>query len=331
MSDSGSLKRLWLAQFLSLFGTDVTKFALRVWTYASTGSSTQFALVTFFSEMPSILLSPFTGSLVDSVPRKQLMIMADAVAAAATFILFLLHSAGLLSVSHIYLANIVGSVCNSIQWPAFISTVSMMVEKKDLVKVNGWNQAANGMSMLLAPLLAGYLVNDLKPAGLRTVFFIEFLTFALACVITLGTAIPSASAETNEKAKEPSRPGSFISYLWQQTLSAWSFISARPGLLALLFLLSQTMFLSGMVQVLMTPLVLGFSTPLMLGNVLTFSGIGAMLGFALPALWGGPKVRKTWGVLGCVGVQGVLLAGVGLYRSVPWVLFISVSCGFRFR
>lgn len=54
-----------------------------------------------------------------------------------------------------------------------------------------------------------------------------------------------------------------------------------------------------------------------------------MLGFAVPAVWGGPKLRKAWGVLGCILVQGVLLSTIGLKREIGWVLFIAVACGFE--
>lgn len=46
---------LWLGQFLSVLATDVEKFGLRVWTYERTGSVSQFALITLFSEAPGTL------------------------------------------------------------------------------------------------------------------------------------------------------------------------------------------------------------------------------------------------------------------------------------
>jgi len=88
------------AQFLSITGTDVTKFdfflsvlspsslihslivlfffqtlcleqrfALRVWTYQKSSSVTAYGLITFFVETPSILFSPFAGVLIDRLDR----------------------------------------------------------------------------------------------------------------------------------------------------------------------------------------------------------------------------------------------------------------------
>ena len=66
---------------INVFGTDITKFALRIWTYQRTQSVGQYALITFFSEMPAILLSPLAGTLVDRYPRKWIMVIADSTSA----------------------------------------------------------------------------------------------------------------------------------------------------------------------------------------------------------------------------------------------------------
>ncbi|HEX5716047.1 MAG TPA: MFS transporter, partial [Thermoanaerobaculia bacterium] len=59
-----------LGQTVSLFGSTLSRFALGIWVYQSTGSVTQFALATFFAVTPSIVLSPLLGSLVDRWDRR---------------------------------------------------------------------------------------------------------------------------------------------------------------------------------------------------------------------------------------------------------------------
>jgi len=39
---------LWFGQMISIIGSGLTGFALRVWAYEQTASVTQFALITFF-------------------------------------------------------------------------------------------------------------------------------------------------------------------------------------------------------------------------------------------------------------------------------------------
>lgn len=93
---------LWIGQFVSLLGTDITKFGLRVWSFQQTKSVTQFALVTFFTEMPALILSPFAGAVVDRVSRKKVMIISDMISAGSTLVLYALQqSSENTTVSHI--------------------------------------------------------------------------------------------------------------------------------------------------------------------------------------------------------------------------------------
>jgi len=83
-----SLRLLWVSQFISILGTEVSKFALRTWSYESTSAVTSFAWLIFLSELPAILLSPLTGAIVDRYNRKLLMMASDLTAGVATMMLW---------------------------------------------------------------------------------------------------------------------------------------------------------------------------------------------------------------------------------------------------
>ena len=52
---------LWGGQSLSCLGSYLTSFCLKVWIIQQSPSLTVSALTTVFTELPSILLSPFAG------------------------------------------------------------------------------------------------------------------------------------------------------------------------------------------------------------------------------------------------------------------------------
>ena len=60
----------WVRQLMSLIGSGLTNFALGFWVYQRTRSVTQFALVSLFTKLPGIVLSPITGALVDRWERR---------------------------------------------------------------------------------------------------------------------------------------------------------------------------------------------------------------------------------------------------------------------
>jgi hypothetical protein len=95
--------------------------------------------------------------------------------------------------------------------------------------------------------------------------------------------------------------------LWRDNGEAWRFLRAHPGLLALLLVVAQIQLSNGVFQVLSTPLILSFAEPSAIAYVLTTSGFGAMLGFALPVALKGVSAYRARTVLACVFVQGLVL------------------------
>ena len=58
----------WVGQLLSLIGSGLTSFALGIEVYRRTGSITQLSLVTFFSTVPALLLTPVAGEALAAMP-----------------------------------------------------------------------------------------------------------------------------------------------------------------------------------------------------------------------------------------------------------------------
>lgn len=61
----GSFLTLWSGQVVSLVGSGMTRFAFIFYTFQTTGSATQVPLVTLFSFLSKMLLSPIAGRVMD--------------------------------------------------------------------------------------------------------------------------------------------------------------------------------------------------------------------------------------------------------------------------
>jgi DHA3 family macrolide efflux protein-like MFS transporter len=306
---------LWLSQFLSLMGTDMSKFALRVWTYESTHSVLQYALVTICVELPALLLSPLAGAIVDRYPRIRLMLLSDGVSACTTLAIYLLLLADSLAPWHIYVLNAIASAMNAIQWPAFMATATLLTPEDKRTKYGGFNQLASALSMMLSPALAGLV---LRWGGIPAVCAMELATFALVLPVTASIRLPAPGATGTTPGEHPT-----LRQLLADSRAAWAFITSRPGLPALLGLLFVGHFGSGLVQVLMTPMVLSFASPSTLGNLLTVSGLGGVAGACMLAVTGCPKAQRSRVVLGSFLVQGCLLALCGARADTLLVLAVA--------
>ena len=61
---------IWIGQVLSLVGSRMTSFALSIWLYQHTNSATQFTLLILSTTLPTIIISPIAGVVVDRFPRR---------------------------------------------------------------------------------------------------------------------------------------------------------------------------------------------------------------------------------------------------------------------
>lgn len=61
---------IWLGQAVSLIGSGLTSFALGIWVYQQTGSVMNFGLISLLVALPTLLVSPFSGVVVDRFNRR---------------------------------------------------------------------------------------------------------------------------------------------------------------------------------------------------------------------------------------------------------------------
>lgn len=300
---------IWASQLVSIIGSGLTSFALGVWVYQTTGSATQFALITLFLVLPGVLLSPLAGALADRWNRKWLMILGDCGAALGTLGIAVLVAFGGLEIWHIYLATALTSICGAFQWPAFAASIPLLVPRNLLGRANGMVQIAEAAGLVISPLLAGVLVVTI---GLRGVILIDFATFLVAVVAMLPMRIPKPSTDVERQTVS----------LGGDIAHAWSYIRVRSGLLALFALFASFNFIVGLAGILIQPLILSFASPAVLGTLVSIGGSGLLIGGLIMGLWGGPR-HRIMGILVSMLIGGVLLCLHGLAPSAWLIGFVA--------
>lgn len=309
-----------LGQFVSLIGSGLTGFALGVWVYLQTGSITQFALLSVAALLPSIIVAPIAGAIVDRSPRRRVMILADAGAALGTLTLATLLWQGSLEVWHIALVLVWNTICGTFQRPAYMSAIPQIVPKRYLWQANGVVQMAEAGGQLIAPVLAAGLVVSL---GLPGIIIIDAITFCIAIGCLLVVRFPNSLPW---RRKEP---------LAQEIANGWRYLVERRGMLALLIHAAATNLLLAIMTVLITPLVLrSVGDPGALGLVMAAGGLGMLAGGLAISLWGGPR-RLMAGLLGYTVVCGFGIMIMGLHPSLlavgagffVYMLFLGLSNG----
>jgi MFS family permease len=277
---------VWATQFLSLLGSSLTGFALGVYVYQVTGSVATLAAIFTLSLLPSILATPFAGSLVDRWGTKKSLVVSNLANTLITLLLAGLLLAGAFEVWHVYLVVMASSVVAALEIPAFVSLAPQLVPKKHLGRINGMRMSAIATSGVLAPALGGILLLAIGLAGIVLIDLASFVPVMLALwLLRLGRVrAPEGVALPGTRS------------LWAEAGDGWRYIVTRPGLLALLLFLGAINFNAAFLDLLIMPLVLSFASASALGMVLSVGAIGMVLTGVALSVWGGPR-RKVRGVL----------------------------------
>jgi MFS transporter, DHA3 family, macrolide efflux protein len=296
---------IWFGQLVSTLGSALTNFALGVWVYETTGSATLFATTMLVWVLPSIALSPIAGVLADRWDRRLVMILADTGAGISSLFIIVMLLTGELQVWHIYVAGFVNAAFSTFQWPAYSAATSLLVPKKHLGRAGGMTQIGEAISQLAAPAIAGALF---VTAGLRAVLAIDVATYLIALATLLAVRFPQPKTTPRQEEVR----ASFL----KQAAEGWHVIRGMPGLLGLLVVFAFVNFLVNLTFALYTPLILGLTTPDVLGYLNSAGGLGMLVGTLLMTTWGGPK-RRIYGIFAAETVLGFTTFLFGLRLSIP--------------
>lgn len=307
---------VWFGQIVSIIGSGLTSFALGVWVFERTGSATSFALIFLFTELPGLIISPYAGVIVDQYDRRKLMLLSDALAGVSTVVVALLVWADALAIWHIYLIVSVVSIGNAFQVPAYMASIPVLVPREQLGRVNGLMQTAQASRQVIAPALAGFLFTTIQLEGIILVDVISFFVGVLTLLFVQFPRLPKRADEQKEA-------------FFKKMSFGWQFIKERPGLLGTLVVIAIFSFVLAVVGVLITPMILAFTTPLVLGVLTSIGGIGMLIGSFVMSGWGGPA-RRIHGVLIPLALAGFFLILHGLGPSAVLIGFVAFPFFFMF-
>lgn len=310
---------LWVGQFVSIFATQMTRFAVTLWAWDLTGTAMGLVLVGVISYIPGVLISPFAGTLIDRWNRKLVLALSDAGAAISTIILLYLFTTDQAEIWHLYATGALASAFGAFQYPAYAAIVTTMVPKEQYTRANGIQTVVRSVSGIGAPLLAGSL---LAIIDIPTIMVIDLTTFVLAMFTLVIVFIPQP--EISQEAQEGK--GS----IWAETLYGFRYILSRQSLTAIFLLFTFSNIGSAFGFPMTTPMILSKTgdNSVILGMTRSAGSIGFLVGGLLMSIWGGPKKRIH--LVNMSFILGGLLGEVafGVARGVPFWLVGSFMMSF---
>ena len=297
---------IWVGQAFSMLGSHLVGFAFVWFLTEQTGSATILAIGSLMNTLPSVIIAPFAGTLVDRWNRKWVMMIFDSITALFTLLLAFLFLTGTAQIWHIFVVMFIRSTCGQFQWSAMTASTTLMVPKRHLSRIAGANQTLHGIMNIIAPALGAFFIAILPTQG---VLFIDVSTAVIAVGVLAFFKIP-----------QPVRNGTKVSPLtdektsvWQELAQGWKYVTGWPGLMAIIFLAMLVNFLINPAFSLL-PLVVTEhfgKGAYELGFIHSAFGVGIILGGLVLSAWGGFKNRIMTSLVALtISGLGVLLVGV---------------------
>jgi MFS family permease len=310
-----NFRLFFTGQSISLIGTWMTRVATSWLVYQLTGSALLLGLVGFAGQIPTFLLAPFAGVLVDRLDRRKMLVWTQALAGLQSLALAALTIGKIINIREVIWLSVMQGLINAFDMPgrqAFL--VQMVEDKQDLGNAIALNSSMVNMARLVGPALAGIVIGSV---GEGYCFLIDGLSY-LAVIASLLMMRVNIG---------PVRRAA-ISML-HQLKEGWTYVRGFAPIRTIL-LLFALISLMGMPFMVLMPIFAAqvlHGGPHTLGFLLGASGVGALISAVSLAL------RKTVrGLTSMIQISatvfGIGLICFGLSRTFPLSMFLMLIVGF---
>jgi len=184
-------------QSVSLVGTWITRVAISWLVYRLTGSKLLLGIVSFAGQIPTLLLAPLAGVVVDRHNRRRILIWTQAGSLAQSVLLAVLTLLDLITVPQLVVLQLVQGVINAFDTPARQAlVVEMVTERSDVPNAIALNSSMVNGSRVIGPAVGGVIIAAVG----------EGWCFAIDAVSYVGVLISLAMMRLEPRPHPPGMP-----------------------------------------------------------------------------------------------------------------------------
>ena len=296
---SRDFRLLWLGQAVSVLGDGLVLVAIGLYVTRLTGDPADVGLVLAAYSLPLVSLLLIGGVIADRVPRRRVMIAADAVRGVVHGVLALLIATGAVRIWHMVVVGVVFGTAEAFFQPAYTGLVPQTVPEDEIQAAQALGGVSRELTAFVSPALATLLV---LTVGGAAAFALDAATFVVSA-LTLSRVRARPRGEVSEGVG-----------LWRELLQGWSAVRERTWVWATVAAFAVA------VLVAYAPFfVLGaavarrvYGSDAVFGLTNAMWGVGTVLG-ALAGAWWRPRRPLFTGVL----LATMFPAEVALFGAGP--------------
>jgi MFS family permease len=316
--------RLFFAgQSISLIGTWMTRVATAWLIYRLTKSAILLGTVSFAGQIPTFLLAPLAGVLVDRWNRRTVLVWTQALAMVQSLVLAALTLTHRITVAEVLALSAFQGCINAFDMPGRQSFMLEMVEERDdLQNAIAINSSMVNLARLIGPSLAGMLIAVTSEGWCFLIDGVSYIAvIASLAMMRLPALKPAALAAQAQRAGDS---------LLTQLKEGWDYVRGFAPIRTILLLFALVS-LMGMPFVVLMPI---FAAQVLKGGPHT-------LGFLMGALGVGSLTsaitlvlrRSVRGLLKMIPIAaaafgtGLILFGLSHVTWLSMLLLLLVGFG----
>ena len=302
-------------QTISLVGTWMTRIATAWLVYRLTHSALLLGTVSFVGQIPTFLLAPFAGVVVDRSNRRQVLIWTQTLAMVQSLALAWLTLTHRITIAEVLLLSVFQGLINAFDMPGRQAFMVQMVEdRNDLSNAIAINSSMVNVARLVGPSLAGLVI---AASSEGWCFLIDGVSY-IAVIISLVMMRVHVAAVRRAAAG-----------MFRQMHEAWAYVSSFTPVRTILILFALVS-LMGMPYMVLMPIFAAqvlHGGPHTLGFLMGAAGAGALISaFSLVLR------RSVRGLTRMIPISAVVFGGglvaFGFSRWLPLSLVLMLFTGF---
>ncbi len=209
-------------QSISLIGTWMTRIATSWLVYRLTKSSLLLGTVSFAGQIPTFLLAPAAGVIVDRIDRRQVLVWTQTLAMVQSLAMAWLTLAHRITIAEVLALSAMQGVINAFDMPGRQSFMVKMVEDRaDLSNAIAINSSMVNMARLLGPSLAGLLI---AATGEGWCFLVDGISY----IAVIASLLMMRVSRANEERKTTS--------MVAELREGWTYVTAFAPIRTILLL-----------------------------------------------------------------------------------------------
>jgi MFS transporter, DHA3 family, macrolide efflux protein len=171
------MRLIFIANLISMIGSGMNSAAVIWYILQATHSEVSLGTLIALQTLPSLVLLPFTGVLIDREDRRHLMMWLDAARGVIIFTVAMLVLTHRVHLWHVYLMNVLVAIGFWMFFPTVNALIQELTPDDKMLDSNALLLAALQGGWLMAGALVGFVYNRI---GLGGVLLIDCASYAIS-------------------------------------------------------------------------------------------------------------------------------------------------------